>query len=218
MINKLIRNISKDFIDQVIKVFPYFFVFYLISFIISFFSPTFRLFFYWKAFHIAIFTMITIIIIDKKNELKNIIVHTNIINYSFWNNFISFFKLGYKFYIKFLIIILITIYCIFIGMPLIELSILSIGLISVFLLKDSRILAGITIALLLYCLVLVIYNKDVLAETYSSYAYYLLIIIAITHIMSGIKSNKNKSQTIQKISINSKHQYKRFNIKIRSVE
>lgn len=103
-------------------------------------------------------------------------------------------------------------------MPLIELSILSIGLISVFLLKDSRILAGITIALLLYCLVLVIYNKDVLAETYSTYIYYLLVIIALTHIMNHTQNNTQKNKAIQKTENNNNYQYKSFKIKITSVK
>lgn len=212
-----IRYIFKDLISQISNFFSYFFVFYVVSLVIALFSETWRSFFYWKAFHISILIMAILAIINKKNRVQVKTIKKDVF---FWNKSIGFLDLESKkiAYFKFLVILLILIYSIFNNIPSVEFIILVFGLISIFFAIDSKISAGVAILILFYCVILTIYKKDSLAETYSTYAYYLLIILVITQIKGQIKKVPEKKFPIKIISGHNKYQSRQIKIPVRSVE
>src|SRR3989344_3621973 len=188
---KILKDIPKLFLNQVADFFPYFFTFYILSFTISLFSESWRLFFNWSMFHLSVATIAILAIFSQKFRSTNVFKLINIKKNKLIKRARKFFLKRRIFnkinYLKISIIFLILNYSILNGIYIIELIILLFALISLIFIKDYRIIASESLLLLLACPILLFFKKDALAEIFALYAYYFLIIIVIDQIREYIK-------------------------------
>lgn len=192
----IVKKITKLFLNQVADFFPYFFIFYLLSFIISLFFESWKLFFNWRVFHISVAVLAILAMFSQKSRSsyvwKRIRVKKNAVRNDVDKNTLKIrtFKFNKIDHFKFSVIFLILSYSIFKGIYIIELIILLFALISVFFIIDHRIAAGLASFFLMACPILLFFQKTTLAETSAVYAYYFLVIIAATQMREHLKKQK----------------------------
>jgi hypothetical protein len=162
-------KILKKELKEITQVFyPYFFSFYLLSLVVSFFSNTLRNFFYWPAFHgFAIFFTVLFFLFLKLNLKKDL----EKIRY--------FIK---KEWVRILIIIVVLIFAVFKGIEVLDFLILIYALISLLFILNSRLSAILAMICLITCPVLLVFKKDIIAETIAVYAFYFLVITVLIQI------------------------------------
>ncbi|MDP2944307.1 MAG: hypothetical protein Q8N57_01875 [bacterium] len=95
-------------------------------------------------------------------------------------------------WLKIVIIAAILIFALFKGIGVLDFLVLFYALISFLFVLDSRAAAGLALILLASCPFLLIFKKDILAESVAIYAYYFLIITVLTQIRE-LKKEKNAS-------------------------
>jgi len=152
--------------SKIKKNYPYFLGFYLLSLLISVFSSTWKMFFYWPAFHgfaifftILFFGCFKLSLKKEQEEIK---------------------KLIKKDWLKILIIITILIFALFEGILAFDFLILLYGLISFLFILNSRYAAMSAFVFLILCPIFLAFKKDVVAESLAVYCFYFLVITVFT--------------------------------------
>lgn len=213
------KNIIRLVLGNIAAFFPYFFVFYILSLVLSFAFPSWEPFFYWPAFHwcILIFGLLTLVsyliqggVSGAKRTVINFRKYTHgrgwiktgrvlkAIVVVLLNMFIvplrklakELKKIKKKDWIKIAIVLMVLIFALYEKLGIIDCIILSYGLISFLFVVDSRIAAGLALLFLAACPILLIFKEDAFAETMAVYAYYFLIITVIGQIIEHIRGEK----------------------------
>ncbi|MFH0815008.1 MAG: hypothetical protein V1902_02970 [Candidatus Falkowbacteria bacterium] len=99
---------------------------------------------------------------------------------------------GFKNYLKFVLLAIILTFAITKGANVVELLIWIYAFRAIFVGIDSRISAGIALALLATCPILLILKKNAIAEQSAVFAYYFLVIVVITQIIELRRESKTK--------------------------
>jgi hypothetical protein len=193
------KIILDDLEKMTIGFFPYLFIFYLISVVLALFFSFWRLIIYWPAFHglIIVYSIFYIFkAIKTKENVFNPLILALIKIYRWLKSFCFWLlkkisKLKRLDWIKISIIVVILILAIWRGIGLLDLGVLSFGLLSSFFIFDSRISAGSALLLLALCPVLILLKKSGLAEGTAIYAYYFLVITVVTQIREFKKCDNN---------------------------
>jgi len=192
------KNLIKYFLNDLATFFPYIFVFYLISLILSLFLKSWQLFFNWNAFHFGMAFLLVLSALSPKG--KSLIKQLQIQRLKFIKN--NIFKI-YNFlkkqlqkptkydYLKFLIIILLVSIAIWKKANILEILILIYGLISILYALKTKIPVILAILCLISCPILLVLKLEVWAEIMAVYSYYLLVIIILTQIITNYKNKAN---------------------------
>ena len=196
--------------DDVAAFFPYFFGFWLISFCVSIFFPTWRGYFNWPAFDLSVLFLALISLwsdtvqnfwkgvrgISKKGGEKGFEVFARAVILGaalipIWKKILSWQKgLGRSDYYKIAAMVLVLGFSLFQGIYVVDFFVLLFGLISVLFGLDMRISAGCALALLVLCPFLLAFNQNGFAETAAVYAYYFLVIAVCTAIGDHLREGK----------------------------
>ncbi|HZJ41004.1 MAG TPA: hypothetical protein VFD16_01935, partial [Candidatus Saccharimonadales bacterium] len=100
-------------------------------------------------------------------------------------------KISWKVWLKIFIILALLIFSIFKEIGFLDFLVLFYGLISFLFIINSRYSAVAALIFLAACPFLLIFKKDVLAESSAIYAYYFLVITVLTQIRE-LKKDKNE--------------------------
>lgn len=214
------KRINRQILQSEIKkrvrdFYIYFLAFYLFSVFFSFFSKIWSGFFYWPAFHGAIFfyTLLFIFSFEAKinfkrdSKFKNLYLQSRLEFISLTQNsaykariqFKKYFHYLYKrlsslslrAWIKIFIIAVVLIFAIYYETEVIEFLVLLYALISILFILDSRYAAGAALVFLISFPFLIIFKEDAVAELSAIYAYYFLVITVITQIRELKKEENN---------------------------
>lgn len=201
------RRIDPKILQAEIKLrirefYPYFLGFYLLALVVAFFSKTWSSFFYWPAFHSSIVFFSLLFVLTFKFNFRfnrqtiigfkeNSFRETNI---QFRRYFIPVYSklssLSRRTWLKIFIISVVLILALFKELGVLDFLVLFYALISVLFMLDSRWSAGLALVLLASCPILLIFNKDVLAEKFAIYVYYFLVITVLTQIREFKQDSK----------------------------
>ncbi|MDD5731936.1 MAG: hypothetical protein PHU42_03535 [Patescibacteria group bacterium] len=199
MLNKL-KTTIKLLLTDIAEIYPYLFLFYVISYTVSYFFPSIGLFFYWPAFHISIivlgaFSLMSPKVVKLFSSARNkTLVKGKKIKGFFSIVVMAIFLVISPFVvknkllrvsnvIKAILITMIMAYAYSKNVNIYDFATILFALISVLFVIDSRISAGIAILLLITCPILMILKKDILAENVAVYAFYFLVITVLTQII-----------------------------------
>jgi hypothetical protein len=195
------KIIAGELAERIIKFFPYFLFFYLASLILEIFFNSWRSLIYWPALHIlAIVYLVFYFFKSLKGKNKNIffiLARALIEIFQLIKSLIFWFReaimgLRKKDWLKIFILALILIFSAWRGIAFFDFFILAFGLLSFLYIFDSRISAGIALAFLVFCPILIIFKKNGWAESAAIYAYYFLIITVLTQIREINSKDKTK--------------------------
>ncbi|MFA5108962.1 MAG: hypothetical protein WC458_00225 [Patescibacteria group bacterium] len=200
------KILGAELADKVRKFYPYFLGFYFLALFISLWSKTWRSFFFWPAFHSAVvlFTLLFILVSHLrifnyfsahswKGALKFFLILTRNKTQNFfswaWRRLALVKKCDW---LKVAVVVLVLVFSLFKYINPLEFLILLYGLISFLFILDSRYAAGAALVFLVSCPFFLIFKKDVLAEIFAIYAYYFLVITALTQIRELYRDNKRE--------------------------
>ena len=212
IMRKKYARITQLLIDDLTEFFPYLLVFYLICLILSFFSKSWKAFFYWPAFLgvVILFGVLCFFSTQAKEYFKNkpqINQKVNIIKQylSFLGNLIiSVIKKRLKAVIlkdgiKIGIIGVVLIFSLLQGIGTINFLILGFALLSLFFSIDSRIAAAAALILLALCPLFAVLKQEIRLENTAVYAYYFLLITVISQIKELLRETKTESSKDKEI-------------------
>ena len=194
-----------EFSGRVRAAYPYFLGFYLISLFVAIFSVTWRVFFYWPAFHGAVVFFTLLYLLSFSADLatryswRQIVLtatqHIILPAKSVWPLLADFIRHRW---ISLLLMVIILAFALFKEIGVIDFLVLAYALISIIFIWDSRYAAGTALVLLAACPVLLVIKKDVWAEIAAIYAYYFLVITVLTQIRELAREKKAVNQSLQK--------------------
>jgi len=179
------KILKQELRGKIREFYPYFLGFYLLAVIVSLFSKTWQSFFYWPGFNASVlfFTALFILTFKFKLSLK-------------FNFKTRLAKLTWRDWLKISLIVLVLAFAIHKNIIVIDFLILAYALLSFLYILDSRLSAGVALALLASCPVFLIFKKDPFAETAAVYAYYFLVITVLTQIRE-LKNDKKGEKITQ---------------------
>ena len=184
-----VHSIWQDFLDQISQFYPYFIIFYLVSFGISIFFINWKNYFYWPAFHFStlVFTLlffVDLLLYKRMTEKRTYAVFSLVSILKYWLvkqiDIIRHIKWTRVIIFKLLFVVGVLIFSLVKSIGLVDFLILWYALVSVLFMLESRVAAGFALVFLISCPVLLILKKDSIAETMAIYAYYFLVITVLT--------------------------------------
>lgn len=204
--NKKVIRILELVLKQIADIYLYFLGFYVVCLIPSYFFERWKLFFNWPAFHLSIIFLGILVLLSKQGRefrgflfklikfRTSILTILKIIAKSLASAFALKIKgVTKKDYLKFVLILLILVYVLFKEIDPINFLILGYALFSILFVLESRISASIALLFLISCPILLIMEKEPLAEQMAIYAYYFLVITVAVQIREYLREEKEKN-------------------------
>jgi hypothetical protein len=221
-----LKNIATDLDKMIIDFFPYFLFFYFFVLAVAIFSRSWRSFVYWPGLNIlatiyAVYYFIKILSAQRKKIvhpsdrltgarltffqlLKDLAfrmyialkVISKVLRALFFWLRAKIVRFSRKDWLKIFLIAVILIFAVWRRVAFIDFFILAYGLSSFLFIYNSRISAGIALAFLVFCPILLLFKKEGLAEDAAIYAYYFLIITVLTQIRELKREDRMKNNFV----------------------
>jgi hypothetical protein len=171
------KIVINQILDNLAFAFPFFFAFYLASLFVSHFYPSWNQYFYWPAFHGSVIVFGILSLASPRAKLLLQDPHT-------WpQRLFSLFKsLNKRDYFKVIVVSLGVAMASYNTATPIEIMVVAYGIISILWIVESRISGLIALVLLVFCPILLIIKKEIIAENFAVYAYYFFVIMVLTQI------------------------------------
>lgn len=192
---KKIKKILKLVLGQISDVYVYFLLFYLVCLAMSYFFVRWKSFFNWPVFNFSVIIFGILTLLSGQGRGFILIKQRFISLISFLSLAIK--KRSQKDYLKFGAMIIILLFALYKNISPVDFLVLAYGLISAFFIIENRLAVIISFLFLASCPVLLIFKKQLIAETMAVYGYYFLVIVAFSSFREFFKQgHKKKLSTV----------------------